>query len=159
VSPYELREIQIEVCVDPGELAVARITELQNERPEQFAQWMRNIKSPSVEAYRGSLLDGRAGVVILARVLRSREVTYWDPPGVPEAAEWQSLDVTTELFFVGKSMEECRREQRAGQLLMTFQVPWSPCCDVVPPRELECLLRLPRVTEVPEWVSDAGFDI
>ncbi len=107
------------------------------------------------EGYVDRILEHDPGIVLAGTALRGREIPTGLDDGEP-IGPWQDIEAWRE-FSVGirgGPPEGCWPVGlKEGQVVQVYVAP--PCCDVIPPYEMACLLRLDQLwLTLPESVAE-----
>ena len=147
--------ITVITCDDPSEAMMERIQEFHAASPEFFERWLKDRELESPRGYVEWLLERHPGVILGVKVTKSRELDYTrqqQDPTAPLAREWDDVPQPRMFFWRNGSCERLRLEGAPSFLYLP-----SFCCDVLPPSDSECLLKMSPVLELPEWIIEAGY--
>jgi hypothetical protein len=141
-SQESIHDVTIQRCEVAAPEVVRKVAQ---SRLESDAKWTENL---------AELLNSREpGVVVTARVLRSRAITRYVRTGKlkrPRLGTWRDADAV-QRFFAGSSRPVPCTAFPIGDAKQVLVV--APCCDVTPPASVPCLLGLPSLSEVPSWAA------
>lgn len=117
--PPAIVEMAVEGCVPAG---VSIETEIAGTR----LWWLR--------PYLESVAAGNPGVVVRGRIERLRALEGYESIG-----PWRDASVPAELFYTSSDPDFCATFEGLETILLLRE---EPCCDVIPPASVACVLRL-----------------
>ena len=152
-----IAKVTVITCDDASETIMKRIQALQAEKPADFDRWLKNLKLESATQYRDWLMDRNPGVILVVKVMRSRELDYLrkqQSPTAPLVRDWdESPQPRGRTYFWHDGTCERLRQEGGTRLL---HMPMR-CCDTIPASDPECLLNIKPSTDLPEWIIEAGY--